>query len=138
MSDLYKQFGTDKTYETEGVVLDFGSAKFRVRRAGGSNRKFAAAFTAKTKPHRRAMEAGTLAEDVSARVLMEVYFEAVVIGWEGVTNREGDALGYNLENFVRVMTDLPDLWNTIRAECDNIRNFQAEQVEADAKTLGEA
>jgi len=137
MKTLYEQFETNKTHEQEGVVLDFGIAKFRVRRAGGSNRKFAAVFSAKTKPYRRAIDMGTMAEEVSQRLLMEVYFEAIMLGWEGVTDKRGTPMQYNLENFVTLMTDLPDLWSTIRAECDNIHNFQDETNKADGETLGE-
>ena len=46
MKNLYEAFGTVKSYETEGVVLDFGAAKFKVRRAGGSNRRFLTTLSA--------------------------------------------------------------------------------------------
>ncbi len=136
MNSLYRAFGTVKEYETEGVTLDFGVAKFKIRRAGGSNRRFLAALAAKLKPHRRAIDAGVLPDDVAAALQMEIYFETVVIGWEGVTDENGTPLAYNLENFKKVMTDLPDLWLTLRTEADNLKNFQAAEAATDGEALG--
>jgi hypothetical protein len=138
MKNLYEAFGTVKEYELDGVTLDFGVAKFRVRRAGGSNRKFLNVLSSKLRPHRRALNAGTLPDEVAEDLQMEVYFETVVTGWEGVTDREGNALEYNLANFKKVMRDLPDLWSTLREEADNLKNFQLEEAKADGETLGKS
>lgn len=133
---LYSAFGTVKQYEQEGVTIDLGVAKFRIRRAGGGNRRYGVVLAQKLRPHRRALDAGVLAEDISASILMETYFETVVIGWEGVTDAEGNPLDYNLENFKRVMKDLPDLWSVIMREADTMKNFQSEEVDKDGETLG--
>lgn len=133
---LYSAFGTVKQYEQEGVTLDLGVAKFRIRRAGGVNRRYSVVLAQKLRPHRRALDAGVLAEDVSASILMETYFETVVIGWEGVTDEEGNSLPYTLENFKKVMTDLPDLWSILMREADTMKNFQAEEVAEDGEKLG--
>ena len=137
LKNLYEAFGTVEQYEVDGVVLDFGVAKFRVRRAGGSNRKFLTTLAAKLRPHRRAIEAGTMDEEKAAELHKEVYFETVVIGWENVTDREGKELAYNIVNFKKVMSDLPDLWLALRNEADNMKNFQLAEAEADGAKLGE-
>ena len=136
MKNLYEAFGTVKEYETEGVTLDFGVAQFKVRRAGGSNRRFLTMLSSKLRPHRRAIEAGTLSDDVANDMQMEVYFDTVITGWEGVTDEQGTPLEYTLPNFKKVMLDLPDLWDTLRAEADNIKNFQMAEAKADGETLG--
>lgn len=136
MKSLYEAFGTVKEYETEGVTLDFGVAQFKVRRAGGNNRRFLNTLAAKLRPHRRALDAGTLSDDVAADLQMEVYFDTVVTGWSNVTDETGAQLEYNLANFKKVMKDLPDLWNTLRSEADNLRNFQAAEAKADGDRLG--
>ena len=137
-SPLHAAFGTVKEYETNGVVLDFGVAKIKVRRAGGANRLYASVFSAKMRPHRRAIDAGTLPDDTARDLLLETYFEAVVVSWEGVTDEDGNVREYTLENFKKTMIELPDLWATIRVESDNIKNFQAAQVKADGEALGKS
>jgi hypothetical protein len=135
---IYKAFSTNKGLENEGVILDFGVCKFKVRRAGGSNRRFATVFSAKTKPFQRAISAGTLPDETGRRLVLETYFETVVISWHGVTDQQGTVLEYTLQNFVQVMTDLPDLWNRLREECDNMRNFQDDELEEEVEKLGES
>ena len=137
MKSLYSAFGTVEEYEKNGVTLDFGVAKFRVRRAGGSNREFLTLLATKLRPHRRSIDAGTMDEDAAKAIHLEVYFKAVVVGWEGVTDRSGSLLEYNLMNFKQVMTDLPDLWDRLRLEADTIKNFQDIETEEDGIKLGE-
>lgn len=138
MKNLYEAFATVPAYEQEGVTLDFGVAKFRIRRAGGSNREFATALAAKLRPHRRAIDAGTLSDEVAKDIQMEVYFKTVIIGWEGVTDRSGSPLEYNFDNFRQVMVDLPDLWDTLRDEANNMKNFQAAAAKVDGEALGKS
>lgn len=133
---LYSAFGTVKQYEEEGVTLDLGVAKFKIRRSGGGNRRYAIVLASKLRPHRRALDAGVLSEEISKNIMMETYFETVVIDWDGVTDESGNVLAYNLENFKKVMSDLPDLWSLIMRESDNIRNFQAEEASEDGQRLG--
>lgn len=138
MKTLYDAFGTEKQYEQDGVTLDFGVSKFRVRRAGGSNRRFLSALAEMLKPHRRALDAGLMTDEQTGQLLMEVYFKEVIIGWENVTDRSGNILEYSLGNFKQVMTDLPDLWSTLRQEADNIKNFQAAESRHDGDQLGKS
>ncbi len=138
MMNMYSAFGTSQDLEVNGVTLDFGVCKFKVRRSGGGNRAFQVSLSSKLRPHRRAVEAGTMDESVAQRIYMDVFFETVVISWENVTDRNGSVLPYNRENFTRVMTDLPDLWEALRRECDNMRNFQMEQAEAEGEALGKS
>lgn len=134
---LYSAFGTDKDLESNGVVLDFGVVKVKVRRAGGSNRAFVSALSAKMRPHRRSLENNTMSEELALSLQLDVYFDTVVVGWEGVTDRGGNPLPYTRENFKAVMADLPDFWAAVRNEADNMRNFQREQAAEDGKQLGE-
>src|SRR5690606_18604306 len=103
-----------------GVWLDFGGPRFMVRRAGGANRKFNAVFSEVMRPHRRAMALGTMGEELSNSLLVKVYFEAVLVGWEHVKNAEGEILEFNEANFTKLMLDLPDLWDLIRSEASDL------------------
>ena len=138
MKTLYEAFATNKDYEQKGVILGFGVAKFKVRRAGGSNRRYFSALMNALQPHRRAMDAGLLSQEKQAEILMDVYFAEVVVGWEDVTDEAGNVLDFTLENFKRVMADLPDLWVTLRNEADNVRNFQNAEAKLDGETLGKS
>lgn len=135
MKSLYETFGTNKNFETSGIWLQFADARMKVRRAGGSNMKFRQVLGEKTRPHKHVMEAGGLDPNLSRRLLQEAYFEAVVIEWENFTDREGNLLELTLENFCKVMEDLPDLWEAVVQACDEMKNFQDAKVEEDVNDL---
>lgn len=134
--NLYALFETDKELEANGIDLKFGDSTFRCKRAGGSNRKFETAFNEKTRAFQTKMQLASLSEEQSDKLLMEVYFEAVVLGWEDVTDREGNNLEFTLENFQKVMTDLPEVWRNLRSAAANVDNFLVQQTKEAAEQMG--
>jgi len=126
---VYEAFETSKSLESDGVVVDFGDFKFILARAGGSNRKFNAAVERRMRPHRRALQAGTLDPEVGDRIAAECFAEAVVLGWEGVTDRQGNPLPFTRENCVQLLLDLPDLFADLRTQATNLSNFLAAERE---------
>jgi hypothetical protein len=134
--NLYHLFETDKNLELNGIHLQFGDSRFHVKRAGGANREFDTIFEDKTRQLSTKLQMAALSNEQSDKILREVYFEAVVLGWEDVTNREGELLDFNLENFVQVMTDLPDLWKGLRSAAADMDNFLVVQKKVAAEELG--
>lgn len=134
--NLYHLFETDKEMELKGIALKFGDSKFHVKRAGGANREFDTIFNEKTRAMSSKLQLAALSPEQSDAILMEVYFEAVMLDWEDVTNRAGELLEFTKENFVQVMKDLPDLWKGLRTEAANMDNFLVIQKKAAGATLG--
>jgi hypothetical protein len=131
---IYSKFSTDQNLEVgDGVTIDYGDFKITIHRAGGANKAYLKTLNDKIKPYRRMMEAGNMNEDVSKRLLVETYAETVIKGWEGITDEKGKKLPFNRENVIKVMTDLPELFNLVVEESGRIANFQKEATEADAK-----
>jgi hypothetical protein len=133
---LYELFETDEKIEKDGVKLKFGPASFHVRRAGGANRAFNAAFEEKTRMTQSRLQMAALSEEESEKILMDVYAETVVIGWDGVTDRKGSPLEFTKENFMQVMKDLPVVWRALRTEAANHENFLKQQAKAEGDQLG--
>ena len=136
---LYQIFATDKEFEQEGITLEFGDGiKFFVARAGGSNKRFRKVFLRKYQPIKAAVEKGAISEEASRKVMAEVYAMAVVVGWEGVTDEKGKDLEFNTDNVVKVLSDLPDLFDAIRDASENYENFKVQEIEQEAETLGKS
>jgi hypothetical protein len=131
--NAYKLFKNNETLETGGVTLDYGSFKIVVARAGGSNKRFAKALEAKLRPHRRAVETGTLDETLNRRLLVEVYAETVILGWENMQDEAGEALAFTRENVMKVMTDLPDLFADVVEQTNKVAIFKDMGEEDDVK-----
>lgn len=136
---LYKQFKTDSNTEVNGVVLDYGvnsqgeRIQFTVARAGGGNVRFSKAMEAKVRPYRRQIQNDTLDMSVMQDILKQVYAEAVVIGWKGVENEEGEAVPYSPAAAVKLFSDLPDLFVDIQEQAQKATLYRAAEREADSK-----
>ena len=132
-SNPYEVFGTDKEVEKKGVIIDYGDFQFFVARAGESNDKFIKAVERRSQPYKRAIQAGTLPEEVARRMLLEVYADAVILDWEGVRDRNGEILPFNRENCIKLLADLPDLFSDLQQQAQNLELFKREEMEEDAK-----
>lgn len=129
----YKQFQTDTSLETSGIRLNLGAAgTFIIARAGGSNEKFARRMLSATKPFRRAIANETMDHKEADRLTARVFAETVVLGWEGVTGPDGKELAFNVDNAVKLFTDLPDLFAEIRRASSDAALFRKEILEAEA------
>jgi hypothetical protein len=134
---LYKKYETDAKAEVGGVELDFGDGViFKVARAGKSNPAFAKASRKRTKPFLFAIRAGTLDDKMAQEILVKVFAEAVVLGWEGVTDREGKEIEFSFDSAVKLFNDLPDLFEQIKEYAEDKDTFNADTHGGVADTLG--
>lgn len=135
---LYKTFKTDENIERTGVVLEYGlnskgqPIQIRIARAGGNNARYNKTLEVKTKPYRRQIQNETLDDVIGRRVFREVYAEAVILGWDGVEDAEGNPMPFTKDNCIKLLTDLPDLFDDIREQAQKAALFRAEILENDA------
>lgn len=132
---LYDQFKNDGELEVhQGIDLDYGGgAVITIRRAGGLNKAYGAVFAAKLRPYERQIQTGSMDEATASRLLAEVYAEAVVLDWRGVTDAAGEALAFTRENVVKVLFDLPELFRDLQEQAGKLANFRRAAVEEAAK-----
>lgn len=135
---LYKSFSTNKDLERDGIVLDYGTndagspIQIRIARAGGNNQKFAKVLEAKLRPHKRAMANETMDNGVAQRLLIETYAESIVLGWEGVQDRDGQDMPFNKQNVIKLFTDLPDLFTDVQQQAQKAALFRDQVREEDS------
>lgn len=134
MTSIYDLFSTDRASETEGVWIDYGEfGRFKLARAGGSNKAYIAALQKMFKEHRHQIDTDTMSDDVAEKKTREIFCKHVLLSWEGVKGKTGRNLAHSHDAAVQLMTDLPDLYSDLRAQAQKISNFRAEAMEADAK-----
>lgn len=126
-SSLYSRFATDKKVEAEsGIVLDYGDAgSIRIHRAGGANQRFKNYTTATLKPYTRQINTGTMDEDTSRKLTAQIYAKTVIVGWEGVCGPDGETLEFTEENVIKVLLDLPELFEDIQRAAQDASLFRA-------------
>lgn len=134
MTSPYDLYETDKNLEAgEGVELEYPGFSITVHRAGGSNKKYQQVMAAKLKPHRSKHERGLMDEELSNKLIVEAYAEAVIIGWKGVKGKDGKKLPFTKENCVKLFMDLPDLFTDVYEQANNVSTFKAEVEAVEAK-----
>ena len=123
--DLKKEYAVDKNKEIEGVWQDFGSgAKMKIARIGNS--EYQKVFQKISKPHRKSIRRGTLADDVAEKLLVEAMAESILLDWEGVEDG-GVALPYTKENAIRVLLEYKDLRDQVTEIANEMESFKAEE-----------
>jgi hypothetical protein len=141
MSTMYEMFATDEDAESAGIYIDYGDFRVKLARAGGRNRDFARVLNLKTKPYKRAIQTETMDNKVAERIMLEVYAETVIRGWEtqvdgewvsGLTNKEGELIPFNQENVRKALTDLPDLFADLQSQAQDATLYRETILEADS------
>ena len=137
---IYNLFDVNEDLETKGFILEMveGDAKieFVIARAGGANKKFSKRVQQLLKPHQQAWDRGTLDENMTEKIFNRALAEHVVLGWTGITDRDGEELEYSVENCMKLLTDLPDLKEIIFDEAKKVSNFiDAERLENGKKSV---
>lgn len=143
---MYKQFGTDKELEKNGVVIDYGEFRVTVARAGSANPKFVRTHEMLTKPVRRLIEQEALPRERELAIKRELYAKAVILNWEvnetkgdketwkqGIEGPDGTILPFNEENVIATFENLPDLFVDLQIQANTMKLFLASNREADAK-----
>lgn len=147
---LSKQFATDMSLETKGIVIDYGTDRITIARAGGANKKYERLLEAKTKHLRRALVVGAVGNEQSMAILHEVFAETIVLGWEvntgtatkpkwekGIDPKDAGEIGDNLlpvnaDNIKKVFIHLPDLFLDIQEQARAGALYRQEINEAQA------
>ena len=130
---IYDVFETDESLEAKGIRVRIADSVFIVARAGGSNERFRKVAEAKTRPLRRRIETNTIEAEELNRVMAEIFAESVLLGWENVTQRDGTPLTFSRDNVVKLLLDLPDLFQVLQEESKTLANFKALEIEGDVK-----
>lgn len=145
---MYDQFETDATLETGGIWIDYGDFRVQIARAGGANKKYLSYAETKTKPFRRAIQAGTMPEDRSRSLLYDIYANTVILDWQvadgenkdgstkwkkGIHKKGGGLLEVSPENILITFKNLPALFLDLQQASEGVSLFLKEEMEADSK-----
>ncbi len=146
---MYRQLETDKSLETKGVEVDYGSFRVTLARAGGANKRYEKILDAKSKPHRRAMKTETMDNEVAIGVMREVYADSIILHWESKDAKDkwvvgieakpkkvGDPINivpFNRDNVVQAMIDLPELLIWFKEDAEKLSLYLVQLLEDDVK-----
>lgn len=139
MSGFYSANQTDSNKEQNGVLLAFGvnsrneQINFTVAREGGRNIQYQKVAEQIFKPYRRQIQHGQIDPQLLDELLAKVYAKSVVKGWEGVEDEKQQPLEFSEANVLKVLTDLPVVFDAIKEVARDYNQFLLEGLEDDAK-----
>lgn len=139
MTGLYAKNQLDKTKEIDGQRFDYDlnsrneQISFVVAREGGGNIAYNNLAEQVFKPHRRAIQHGKIDPVFLETLLAKLYAKTVIKSWEGVEDENNELLDFTEENCIKVLTDLPVLFDAIKEFARDYTQFLLEGVKEDAK-----
>lgn len=122
-------FRTNKSLENEGAWTDLaGDARVKLARIG--NRRYRDMLQAKLKPHRRAIRAGTLSDEVTEALMTEVIVETVLLDWENI-ELNGVVVPFSRDAALDILGDpeMKDLRNMIVELAGDMELYRAKDLE---------
>lgn len=126
-TNLHAAFKTDPDLEKDGVIVDYGPAKFTISRMGGANSaRVKAAHAKHIKPYSGVLKHGSLSDDKLREIDAKVFVETSLISWEGVTKEDGTLIEYSFENAVALMIELPELYLDLATRAISVDTFKAD------------
>lgn len=126
----YDEYGTDKQKEENGVWVEMLDGSKWLLARGNSIRSRKALNNAR-KPFRQHIQRSErmnadLPEDISDKINLEWASTGLVLNWEGVTGKDGNALPFSKENVKTILNDLPDLFEEVVRVVSSSGNFTAQ------------
>lgn len=136
---LFKQFKTDHEKEIQGIEITFeknadgSTPTFIVSRMSRSNKEYAKVLEQMSRPYRRQIDMKLFTNQQSDDLMKEVFIKSVLKGWKHIFNEDGTPLVYNHENARTLFMLLPDLYDELLRQAQEMGNFRDEEKEAEAK-----
>lgn len=89
-------FKTDRTRETQGVWVPIGDGA-RLLIARLNNEHYKQVFLNVSRPFKTQVRTGTINEEQAEEILRECYSKAILLGWDGLQDDEGNDIPYSQE-----------------------------------------
>ncbi len=129
--DLEKAFATNEVAEKEGVIVEFGTAKFKIARKG--NPGYRKLLGKLYKMNRIILESkGDAAEKKSDEILSDVISKTILVGWEGVESK-GKPLAFSQEAAYEMLLKYKEFRAFIDTSSEELERFKLHQDEEDEK-----
>lgn len=105
MAKLSK-FAIDLESAKNGVTVDLGDGlSVTVAQAGAGNPRYQKVLRQLLKPYERQLKANTLDDDVFEDQVTKAYVEAVLLGWKGLEDDEGNEITYSKDKAYEILSN---------------------------------
>ena len=128
--EMFKNVSTDLT--EGGIWLEYSGFRIKVAYTGKSNKKYMASMKRLMKPYKYFLGNDDVIPPKAIEAKMsaafrQVFAEAIVVDWEGMTDASGVPLPCNPVNVRNILNQLPLLFDDIEEQAGKLRNFREEE-----------
>lgn len=124
--DIDALYSVDKTKNEDGVVFNYGKAKFRLRHFAKSSLIVQKIMAELTKPYRKLIDAKMLSTEQDRAIGMRCFARASVIDWEDVAFGGTDFGPYSEDKAVELFTKYDALYVDLVSDASDIGRFRAD------------
>jgi hypothetical protein len=130
---IYKKFATDNDRIKNGVRFQIDDVGFTCAYIGQLNPKYLRSAETAYRPYRNQMRTDSLSDAKRDEIEMGVFLDAVLLGWDGVTDEDGHTLPFSKKNAKELLEKLPYLFELLQKLASDIANYRPSTAEDDAK-----
>ena len=122
------KFQTNKSAEEEGIWVDVDGNGTKVKVARINNPRYKKYFQKITKPYKRQIRNGTLAEELAEKLLVDALANTILIDWQGFT-KGGEPFPYSVDNARSFLQESADFRDFVSDAANEMENFRSEELE---------
>lgn len=123
-TNLHKFFKTDKQLEENGVWFDISETTgFLLRPFKATNPRVKEAVARHFKPYARQIELGTMSQEKTMEIMVNVFIDICLVDWKGVEG-DGQELECTPENARKIFMELPDLFEALFEHAKRHENYR--------------
>lgn len=137
---LRKAYATDNKLETEGVWYSPPSLPhigFKLARMSRANREWQTQFAVIYRQNKRLFDNSDLNNPVLLAKTLKLFCNTILVDWRGITNDEGTVVPYTVAAGIKLLTELPDLYEELSDEAglkDRYRQEEADEIAGKSET----
>jgi hypothetical protein len=122
------KFQTNKSAEEDGIWVDVDGNGTKIKVARINNARYKKYFQKITKPYKRQIRNGTLAEELAEKLLVDALANTILLDWQGFT-KEGTDFPYSVDNARVFLQESADFRDFVSDAANEMENFRAEELE---------
>lgn len=136
---LYKNFKTSSVLEEEGIFVKLKANEdgtiptFKIARASRNNKRYVKTFEAKIRPFKDEIESGNLDPETDKRIMVDIFVSGVLLDWKNVQDENNKPMLFNRDNAIKLLTDLPELYEFLNNKASDMKNFLEANLKGDEK-----
>lgn len=128
--NIYEQYGTPVSQEPKTFPLSEDSSITLLPMGSDKARR---AFERLMEPYSPRLNAGgKLTEEESNKLNVRFFAETVVVGWEGLKDREGELIPHSADAAKALFSEVPRFFALIVKIATNEDSFETNKTEADS------